>query len=624
MIFKQLFYLILIILTAVFIELLKLGQSLREKISLPNTLDFSWQTDIVERYLHGYIAGRDFIFTYGPIYQFAASVPSLIFNKPSYISVLFSPILLLVVVIILLYLFIAFLTTDLKQRIILLFYLLFIIGLIFYDANSLVRILLPFIYSLILYKYNQTEVAISLKNVWVFCLPAIFGLYTFDLFILCFIITSLQTFYILIITFKRKIKNINRFKYLWAFICQIVCPLLFAILLSYLLSGNMNYLIYSFDTLANYQYIMNIPFTISRSFILFLFPLGLLLLLVYFLSYVKNSKSLKANLVLLTISALLQLKTGLIRSDEGHIIMAIYPSIIIFFVILYFVLSKEIKLFFIIVFMFFYILIPLRESFYNNFSLNDFRSAISLIKSNKAFFDIYKFPNNSYYDKDVIDYIDQNVKIKNNNVLIYPYDNFILNIYSSTFNTLPLQFYAYSNSIVEKSAVEKFEKNPPKFIVLGVDFKSAHMLDDIPNFSRNSLVAEWMLNNYIVKNIQYNFIILEYSNKRSKIHVQKQFCDVYDINLKGLNSSDSFISLIKPPVYFLYTNPIFRLPFTKDKNKIIIVNNFTNPYLLADLFNRNYNFKKPTKIMKDIVFFKQSPFITNFEKFDKKVDVDCY
>jgi hypothetical protein len=47
----------------VLILVFALGASMKEGISVFGTLDFSWQTNIIERGMHGFIAGKDFIFT---------------------------------------------------------------------------------------------------------------------------------------------------------------------------------------------------------------------------------------------------------------------------------------------------------------------------------------------------------------------------------------------------------------------------------------------------------------------------------------------------------------------------------------------------------------------------------
>src|SRR3990167_4677923 len=81
---------LLFFITFLFLFLLELnyvGLGLREKILIGSTLDFSWFSDAIERFLHGYILGKDFTFTYGPLFQFIYSIPSVLFHVPSYVSV---------------------------------------------------------------------------------------------------------------------------------------------------------------------------------------------------------------------------------------------------------------------------------------------------------------------------------------------------------------------------------------------------------------------------------------------------------------------------------------------------------------------------------------------------------
>jgi len=75
-----------------------IGLSFKEKIVITNTLDYSWISDFTERLLHGFIAGKDFIFTYGPLYQFLYSLPSIIFKVPSYFTETYSSIISLTIV----------------------------------------------------------------------------------------------------------------------------------------------------------------------------------------------------------------------------------------------------------------------------------------------------------------------------------------------------------------------------------------------------------------------------------------------------------------------------------------------------------------------------------------------
>jgi hypothetical protein len=83
-----------IIFISFIIKLLLLGNQLQNRIFLSNTLDFSWTSDSVERLTHGFVAGRDFVFTYGPLFQIFYSIPSLLFHYPSYYSPLIASLFL--------------------------------------------------------------------------------------------------------------------------------------------------------------------------------------------------------------------------------------------------------------------------------------------------------------------------------------------------------------------------------------------------------------------------------------------------------------------------------------------------------------------------------------------------
>lgn len=268
---------LIVVIIVLFLKLFILGGQLNSGIVLNNTLDFSWQSDIVERFLHGFIAGRDFIFTYGPLYQFIASLPSIIFGQAAYTSVLYTQVLLSVFSVIFLYFIVAFLVKDRKERTLLLVYLVFFIGLIDYDSNSLLRFLLPFFYSLLLLRFLSVKKMPSIKTIFVLMLPTIFGMYTFDLFILCLIITFFLIVYKLVSERSSFVFSllVGVFQLFWVFV--------YAVLTSFLLSGGLGYLFQSFDTLLNYQFIMSIPWSTHTNFILLCFPVGLIFLLIYFL-----------------------------------------------------------------------------------------------------------------------------------------------------------------------------------------------------------------------------------------------------------------------------------------------------------------------------------------------------
>ena len=175
------FFFLLFTLSFVLLKFLEVGKFVNEKILLTNTLDYSWMSDNIERFSHGFIAGKDFIFTYGPLFQFIASIPTLVFHIPSYSSLLFLPVLLMVFICSSLFFIITRLTKDKKTRIILFAYLLFVINISAYDANSLFRILVPFVYILLYEQFSSVTKKLSLLSFIILSLPALFGLYIFEL-----------------------------------------------------------------------------------------------------------------------------------------------------------------------------------------------------------------------------------------------------------------------------------------------------------------------------------------------------------------------------------------------------------------------------------------------------------
>lgn len=236
--YVEYFWLLIIIFISVILKLLLLGNQISNGIVLDNTLDFSWSTDCVERLLHGYIAGRDFIFTYGPLYQLIESLPSLILKQSSYISVLYAPILLIVFNCILLFILIKFITTDKKQQIILIIFLVFFIHLIAYDSNSLFRILLPFIHGILFLKYFSSKRIFYIRNIAIMLLPSIFGLYTFDLYVLCLVISIIIIMYQAIIIHKYNYDFYFVKKLFLVSIVMFIVSVIFEILVSFILGQN--------------------------------------------------------------------------------------------------------------------------------------------------------------------------------------------------------------------------------------------------------------------------------------------------------------------------------------------------------------------------------------------------
>lgn len=605
-------YLILIavILFSIFLKLLFIGSQLTNGIQLSNTLDFSWVTDIVERFLHGFIAGRDFIFTYGPLYQIIQSLPSILFKLPSYESYLYAQILLIVPVSLLVFFITKLITSDKKEQIVLFIYLFFIVGLILFDDSStLFRIIVPIFYALIYIRYASIHKNFSIRKLLILALPTFFGLYSFDLFLLGFLLTLLLIIYEILllyfpqIVYRKKIRSINLKKIIFNGIFSLGIILTFEIIASLMLSNNLNYLIYSYDTVRNYQYMGNIPWTINKPYILFLFPASLIIVFIYFLKRITNP-TLRQTGIILTLIAILGIRTGFYRTDEAHILFGVYPSIIVVFILLFFLIRRNgLNLFIVCFFIPLYLLIPFKNDIYSSISAKHLMSAIYYINKPISFFDLYKLSNNYYFNDQDFRYFASLIKSNPQNVLIYPTDIYILNIYGETYNTLPILFHDASNTLIEKKAIERLSKSPPKYIILCIDSASAVSLDGIPNFSKNSYLAKWMISNYSIYENKKNYLILRFNAKKKdsqellKENNSKVNCDIYEINTTNIMHGDIIENYFKPSSFYLESinttkSSLLHLPYHADMKSLLIVDKYSNPEQIRKLFERDINFEK--------------------------------
>lgn len=613
------FFLIILFLLVFLLKSNEVGSIIESKSTIYSTLDFSWLTDSVERLLHGYVLGRDFIFTYGPLFQIIYALPSIIFGVPSYTSVVLAPITLALIVVSIVIVISKLIIKNKEEQAIYSFFLLFIVGLVAYDPKDLIRVLLPLLYSLLLLKFIPSEKKRNVKIFIVCLLPTFFGLFSYDVFIYMILIVFIFSFLNLIPLFlKRSYKK--SFIYLMLPLLIIFTHLIFSLLFT----GNLNYVIYSLDTAKNYYYIMNIIWLFDRK-ILLLFPILLILIFIYLLKDNKISSDTKKVFLFMTIMSLLQLKTSIIRSDPGHIIMGLYPSIIVAFTLLYFLVRKHKKFIFLIGIL--YILIPFKP-IYNDFSINHLKFVLRAIREKHSFFSIYKLPESYYFQQKDFDYFSKLIKHNPQNVFVYPHDNFILNIYGSTYNSFPLQFYGYSNAIVEKRAVELFSQSPPNYIILGIDDVSAARVDLIPNFTRNPLFSKWLLSNYSLFKEETNYLVLKYDVDKppdNVVNFSERKCDLYELKIR-MTPKDNFLvnffeAFTKPSIYHLegHVRTKIRIPYKPGINDYLIFYNHSDVGMLKQLFKDRIDFTRyytNDEIAKKITITKEHPFLKTKEFFD--------
>jgi hypothetical protein len=614
-----------IILFSLLVKLFSLGNQLENGITLSNTLDFSWTSDSVERLLHGYIAGKDFIFTYGPLFQLIYAIPSLLFHYPSFFGPLIISVFLQIPIIIFIFTIAGFITSDKKSQLLLTLFLQFVIGLLFFpDTNTLIRILIPFVYAVL---YTRTRLSSVMRKNVILTLPTIFGLYSFDNFIVCSLITIFIECYFF---FKTPInnnakKNISQLLFSLGYAIGLI--LIFEIIASLILSHSLEYINSSVDTLRSYQYIMNIPFSINANVYLWIYFLSNILLSWYVLSKEKYSKTINNNLFILLFVSVLQLKSFLIRSDDGHLIMAIYPSLLMTFILLYLILQRKMNIVFVVLFCFLYTFIPFKDNSVSILSTKSLQGLKKVANPNLTFSDIYILPHNYYYSKEDFMNFDTLITENKGKVMVYPYDTYILNNSHSTFNTYALQFYEYSNSFVEKKSVETLTKNPPKYIILGVDTKSASNLDDIPNFSRNPQIAKWMLTNYSVYKEGESYLLLINDNKKIIKNNTSVNCPVFELNTGSIMKSSFIENITKTSTYYLdqENEKRIRLPYSPYSTTTFIIPSATNVNKLSQLFSLKWYFMKYEEFKKtDITMIKKYPIPKVIKEYRISLLKKCY
>lgn len=573
------------VITAFVLTSFYIGSQIKDKIPVTSTLDLSWQSDAVERFLHGFLAGRDYIFTYGPLFQWIYSIPSIVFHIPSYVSVPLATILLSVFVggsILYITHLVGQSRTD---KIFLPALLLFIVGITpQLSGNPGIRFILPLVYGVAWFPLISAKRFSLIRLILLSLLPSFLGLYVYDLFPQTILIGLVAVSYVLL---KGQQTISKKIIYGVSFMFGIIG---FQIVTSLFISGNLSYTQNSLATLSDYFYLMNTPWEAGKSNLLFVFPLIMVILSVYLFRMRSISGRLKSILFWLTIIALTQLRTALIRSDTGHIMSALYPSIIVCFILVYH-LFKERKTVGFLLFVLFFILVPFRDNYYGYLSAKNLSALVHVVKNGQQtnFQDVYSFPKEYKINPGLFTFIAQH----NGQVMIFPYDSMLLNMQKTTFNTYALQFYDYSQSPVEKQTVTELSKNPPQYIVLQVDKYSTSPLDGIPNFTRNPLISEWMLQNYSVLKKYDSILLLKYTHKKVEM-ASAPSCSIWSIY--GNFQFNSILDLIKPRLFYaVFNGGALRLPVKPNVHSYMVVPSSDNVNALVQLFNSSINFSIETE-----------------------------
>src|SRR5258708_9872336 len=273
------------------IELNYVGLSFLEKITIQSTLDFSWFSDGIERLLHGYVLGKDFTFTYGPLFQFLYALPSILFHVPSYVSVALSPLISFVFIFLLVLLIAKYLTKNVFEQTAYILFLFIMLGLLVSSSTDTVKMLIPVAYSFILYSTISKKLSILQVCVAAF-LPTFFGLYAYNLFVTCLFIAVL----LICIHLYMNRKNWREHIYLLAIL---PCSIIFQVLFSLLFTHSLDYTLNSLDAVRNFRYVLDLTWTTDRSNISLVFPVSLLGLGYYLLKTKQVSSEIRSVLLIL-------------------------------------------------------------------------------------------------------------------------------------------------------------------------------------------------------------------------------------------------------------------------------------------------------------------------------------
>jgi len=603
-----------------------IGFGLKNKITIANTLDFSWQVDFVEKLLHGFVAGRDFIFTYGPLYQLIISLPSLVFHIPSYLSILYSNVILDLIFLLLIFYFIQKTVIGESRRIIVIFFLLLLTIIFGVDSNSAIRVVTPLIYALFLINFSFFK-----KDYFKFLLlilyPSFWGLYSYDIFTQCLLLIVTFGFVSIFLNFF----DLSSVKKLFQLFLILFFTLFTQVVTGFFISGDLNYIKYSLDTVQNYFYILSSAFPIIQADFLLIFPMSICLLIFFLVKNPKIDKNRKNMIIFLSIAALLQLRSALIRSDNGHIVMGIYPSIIMFPLLYSDLFKKGKDLSAVLSAGFIVTLLFVNNGFsFLNFSSSNFSKFIDTSNFKKPFSVFYKTTN--YYSKDE-NFLKKLIKENKNNVMTYPYDNYLLAINGTTYNNILLQYYQYSGSLVEKESVKQLSINPPKFIILGIDRHTAIDLDEIPNFTRNPVFSSWVIRNYSVHSLRGQYLVLEYVSKKKNVKIlnKTKKCSIYKLTIS--RPLFSFPDKFKPSLIYLLdkkNNSRIRLPYVPGNSDYLIFEDYFNIKRVEELFFSVIDFKSGylnKEKLNQLEITKKSPFLrkkTIYPLNKISAQIECY
>jgi len=168
-------------------------------------------------------------------------------------------------------------------------------------------------------------------------LPTFFGAFSYDLFSYTLIIA---VFFALAKQFINR-KTLSVFNFL-----PLIFVFVYQVIFSFLLSGKIDYIKFSLDTSKNFVETLNGKWSFDIHILLIVFPLILTSFIIYLLlRRDKYQREIVNTCLALAFASFLQLQTAFIRSDSGHILRSLFPSVLVTFIIFFLMVKNKFKLY---------------------------------------------------------------------------------------------------------------------------------------------------------------------------------------------------------------------------------------------------------------------------------------
>ncbi len=274
----------------------------------------------------------------------------------------------------------------------------------------------------------------------------------------------------------------------------------------------------------------------------------------------------------------------------------------------------------------FFLLIPFKPTYYNTLAPKNIVKVIQVIRHKSSFFSIYQLPVGSYLTETDVNQITKIIQKQKKSVYIYPYDSYILNIVGKTYNSFTLGTYLSSNSLIEQETIRGLQASPPSIVIIAVDNKGAIALDNIPNFTRNPLIAKWLIKSYSLLQTDPKYIVLRVDPYKKQIKINR--CQGYQLTIKlsqGESLLQKIVDIFKQPLYYMGAT---RLPYAPWSDTYLIFPNIASENGLKNLFTieknincSNYYKQNSQDIVInriDPIFRRNQTFVFNKKEFIKK------